>query len=194
MNRQSPYQRILERIVYYNIYWIRPRPNHQSCYNIHFTNSPTTPLIRNLNNRPLPTINILYEKSLDRREKYQNSHISFYVFVMLKLKFVSYKVIYHWFALAKQVYCNIGFMYTPPIVRYLKNNHPLIKGSLAFLGAFFMMSTSGGLKLRAVAGGPSVIKFTHNSCTGINASGIPKAAVRKMLRQQTYQSIIKPFT
>ena len=44
-----------------------------------------------------------------------------------------------------------------------------------------MMSTSGGLKLRAVAGGPSVIKFTHNNWTGIKASGIPSAAVKKIL-------------
>ena len=45
-----------------------------------------------------------------------------------------------------------------------------------------MMSTSGGLKLSAVAGGPSVIRLTHKSCTGIRASGIPSAAVRKMLQ------------
>ena len=45
------------------------------------------------------------------------------------------------------------------------------------------MSISGGLKLRAVAGGPSVIRFTHSNCTGINASGIPSAAVRKILKE-----------
>ena len=50
-----------------------------------------------------------------------------------------------------------------PIIRYLKNNHLFIKGSLDFLGGFSMISKSGGLKLRAVAGGPSVIRFTHNS-------------------------------
>ena len=73
------------------------------------------------------------------------------------------------------------FIIIPPITRYLKNNHRLISGSLDLLGGFSMMSTSGGLKLRAVAGGPSVIKFTHNNCTGINASGMPSAAVRKIL-------------
>jgi len=45
-----------------------------------------------------------------------------------------------------------------------------------------MMSTSGGLKLSAVAGGPSVIRFTQRSWTGISASGIPRAAVRNMLK------------
>ena len=47
-----------------------------------------------------------------------------------------------------------------------------------------MMSTSGGLKLRAVAGGPSVMRFTHRSCTGMRASGIPRAAVKKILYKQ----------
>ena len=42
------------------------------------------------------------------------------------------------------------------------------------------MSRSGGLKPRAVAGRPSVTKFTHNNCTGISASGRPKAAVKKI--------------
>ena len=45
------------------------------------------------------------------------------------------------------------------------------------------MSTSGGLKLSAVAGGPSVIRFTQRSWTGISASGIPRAAVRNMLKK-----------
>lgn len=69
------------------------------------------------------------------------------------------------------------------MARYLKKSHPLINGSFARLGGFFMISTSGGLKLKAVAGGPSVIKFTQRSCTGIKASGIPNAAVKKMLQQ-----------
>lgn len=47
-----------------------------------------------------------------------------------------------------------------------------------------MMSISGGLKLRAVAGRPSVTRFTHSNWTGINASGIPRAAVRKMLKKR----------
>ena len=44
-----------------------------------------------------------------------------------------------------------------------------------------MMSRSGGLKPRAVAGRPSVTRLTQSSCTGIRASGRPRAAVRKML-------------
>jgi hypothetical protein len=47
-------------------------------------------------------------------------------------------------------------------------------------GGFRIISTSAGLKPRAVAGGPSVTKFTHKSCTGIIHSGIPNAAVKKM--------------
>lgn len=45
-----------------------------------------------------------------------------------------------------------------------------------------MMSRSGGLKPRAVAGSPSVTRLTHSSWTGIKASGRPRMAVRKMLR------------
>ena len=46
-----------------------------------------------------------------------------------------------------------------------------------------MMSTSGGLNPRAVAGRPSVTRLTQSSWTGIRASGIPRAAVRKMLER-----------
>lgn len=42
------------------------------------------------------------------------------------------------------------------------------------------MSLSGGLNPKAVAGGPSVTKLTHKSCTGIRPSGMPKAAVRNI--------------
>ena len=56
-----------------------------------------------------------------------------------------------------------------------------MRGDLGDLGASFIISGSAGLNPRAVAGRPSVTKFTHNSCTGISASGIPRAAVRKML-------------
>lgn len=45
------------------------------------------------------------------------------------------------------------------------------------------MSRSGGLKPRAVAGRPSVTKLTQSSWTGIRASGRPRAAVRKILRE-----------
>lgn len=47
-----------------------------------------------------------------------------------------------------------------------------------------MISRSGGLKPRAVAGSPSVTRFTHKSWTGIRASGKPRAAVRKMLPEE----------
>lgn len=43
-----------------------------------------------------------------------------------------------------------------------------------------MTSLSGGLKPKAVAGGPSVTRFTHSSCTGISPSGMPRAEVRKI--------------
>ena len=46
-----------------------------------------------------------------------------------------------------------------------------------------MMSTSGGLKPRAVAGRPSVTRLTHRSWTGMRASGSPRAAVRKILKR-----------
>ena len=45
------------------------------------------------------------------------------------------------------------------------------------------MSRSAGLKLRAVAGNPSVTRLTHNNCTGMRASGTPRAAARKMLKK-----------
>ena len=46
-----------------------------------------------------------------------------------------------------------------------------------------MMSGSGGLKPRAVAGRPSVTRLTQRSWTGMRASGRPMAAVRKMLKR-----------
>ena len=55
------------------------------------------------------------------------------------------------------------------------------------------MSRSGGLKPRAVAGSPSVTRFTHSSCTGIRASGSPRAAVRKMLPEGGgHRSVLPP--
>lgn len=73
----------------------------------------------------------------------------------------------------------------PPIARYLKNSQPEIRGSLALRGGFSIMSRSGGLKPRAVAGRPSVTRLTQSSWTGIRASGNPRAAVRKMLSGET---------
>ena len=45
-----------------------------------------------------------------------------------------------------------------------KKSQAVTSSSLDFRGGFCMMSTSGGLKPSAVAGGPSVTRFTHNSC------------------------------
>lgn len=42
------------------------------------------------------------------------------------------------------------------------------------------MSGSGGLKPSAVAGGPSVTRFTQRSCTGMRPSGRPNAAVKNI--------------
>ena len=65
-------------------------------------------------------------------------------------------------------------------------SQPLIKVSFVDRGDFFIMSRSAGLKLRAVAGKPSVTKFTHNNCTGMRASGTPRAAARKMLKKYVF--------
>ena len=66
------------------------------------------------------------------------------------------------------------------MVLHLKNSQGVMRVSLAPLGAFSMMSRSGGLKERAVAGRPSVTRLTHSSWTGMRASGRPRAAARKM--------------
>lgn len=71
-----------------------------------------------------------------------------------------------------------------PMMRYLQKSQPEISGSLGERGGRDMMSRSGGLKPRAVAGKPSVTRLTHSNWTGIRASGIPKAAVRKILRDR----------
>lgn len=70
----------------------------------------------------------------------------------------------------------------PPIARYLKKSQPEMRGSFELRGGLSMMSRSGGLKPRAVAGRPSVTRLTHSSWTGIKASGRPRMAVRKMLQ------------
>merc|ERR1719419_1843623 len=51
----------------------------------------------------------------------------------------------------------------PPIAMYLKNSHLEIRGSLGERGGLPMMSRSGGLKPRAVAGRPSVTRLTQGS-------------------------------
>ena len=50
-----------------------------------------------------------------------------------------------------------------------------------------MMSRSGGLKPKAVAGKPSVTRLTHSNWTGMRASGKPRAAVKKILRRKQNQ-------
>lgn len=64
--------------------------------------------------------------------------------------------------------------------KYLKNSQGVMRVSSVPLGIFSMMSRSGGLKERAVAGRPSVTRLTQSSWTGIIASGRPSAAARKM--------------
>lgn len=82
----------------------------------------------------------------------------------------------------------VSYPIVPPMARYLKNSHPEMRGSLGERGSLPMMSRSGGLKPRAVAGRPSVTRLTHSSWTGIRASGRPRAAVRKILREMDEES------
>jgi hypothetical protein len=63
---------------------------------------------------------------------------------------------------------------------YRKKSHGVINDSLALRGGRSIISKSGGLKPRAVAGRPSVTKLTQSNCTGINDSGRPRAAVKKI--------------
>jgi hypothetical protein len=67
-----------------------------------------------------------------------------------------------------------------PMVMYRKKSHGVINDSFALRGGRSIMSKSGGLKPRAVAGKPSVTKLTQSNCTGINDSGKPRAAVKKI--------------
>lgn len=78
-----------------------------------------------------------------------------------------------------------------PMMRYLQKSQPEMSGSLGERGGLDMMSRSGGLKPRAVAGKPSVTRLTHSNWTGIRASGIPKAAVRKILRHREKNTMLK---
>jgi len=54
-----------------------------------------------------------------------------------------------------------------------------------------MISKSGGLNPRAVAGGPSVTKFTQSSYTDEKPSGIPSIAVKKIERTSPMLEDIK---
>mmetsp|Transcript_7963 Transcript_7963/g.49175 ORF Transcript_7963/g.49175 Transcript_7963/m.49175 type:complete len:249 (+) Transcript_7963:1120-1866(+) len=56
-----------------------------------------------------------------------------------------------------------------------------MSASLGLRGGFLITSFSGGLNPSAVAGGPSVTRLTQSSWTGMSPSGIPKAAVKKIL-------------
>ena len=67
-----------------------------------------------------------------------------------------------------------------PTASQRKSSHGVMSSSSEGLGGLVMMSGSGGLKPRAVAGGPSVTRLTQRSCTGMRPSGSPSAAVRKM--------------
>ena len=63
-------------------------------------------------------------------------------------------------------YPNTKVVATPtykPIIKYLRNIFLVIIGSFGYLGGFLITSGSGGLKDNAVAGGPSVTKFSHNN-------------------------------
>ena len=56
----------------------------------------------------------------------------------------------------------------------------MINDSFGLRGGRSIISKSGGLKPSAVAGKPSVTKLTQSNCTGINDSGKPRAAVKKI--------------
>jgi len=47
-------------------------------------------------------------------------------------------------------------------------------GSSSFLGGYSIISYSTGLNDKAIAGNPSVVKFTHRSYIEFNGSGIPR--------------------
>ncbi len=67
-----------------------------------------------------------------------------------------------------------------PIIVYLKNIQLFIILSERFLGARSMISPSTGLKLKAVAGRPSVTKLTHNNYIELRPSGTPRMHVMKI--------------
>lgn len=61
-------------------------------------------------------------------------------------------------------------------MRYRVAIHLVIIGSLDDLGFWDMTSGAGGLNPSAVAGGPSVTKFTHSKCIALKGSGKPHIA------------------
>ena len=52
----------------------------------------------------------------------------------------------------------------------------------------------GGLNPRAVAGGPSVTRFTHNKCSGFNGSGMPIIVAKKIVTISPMLQEIKKVT
>ena len=67
-----------------------------------------------------------------------------------------------------------------PTTMYLVIIHLSTNFSSVFLGGLFKQSGSGLLKLRAVAGNPSVTKLTHNNYIELKPSGIPNREVIKI--------------
>jgi hypothetical protein len=63
---------------------------------------------------------------------------------------------------------------------YLKKTQLEIRLSSDLLGYCLITSLSGGLNPSAVAGKPSVTRFTQSNYTELNDSGIPRAAVKKI--------------
>ena len=68
----------------------------------------------------------------------------------------------------------VGMMATQRYTPYPANPPTRVTGARR-RGRLRMISRSGGLKPSAVAGRPSVTRFTHRSCTGFNTSGMPAA-------------------
>lgn len=69
-----------------------------------------------------------------------------------------------------QIYCQMSSMDRPT----LHDANPITASESR------VQPGPGGLNPSAVAGGPSVTRFTQSSCTGMSPSGSPKAAVKKM--------------
>jgi len=61
----------------------------------------------------------------------------------------------------------------------LKKNKKMVNN--VSLGGLVITSGSGGLKLKAVAGSPSVTRLTHNNWIELKPSGTPSKDVMKML-------------
>lgn len=69
-----------------------------------------------------------------------------------------------------------------PITKYLNNINPEINGSSFFLGGLFITFGSTGLNDKAVAGKPSVTKFTQSNYILLNPSGIPNKELKNILK------------